>query len=79
MSFNPCFSGTYSRTGPAGPQINRTGLVSILVLVELTLEREEQNRSRGGAGVSILVLVELTLELFSDLLTRASFRFQSLF
>ena len=63
MSFNPCFSGRYSATGQHYEGHAATGVVSILVLVEGTLQLETCNCIlQESENVSILVLVEGTLQ-----------------
>ena len=66
VGFNPCFSGTYSRTLRDEAERRGDSRVSILVLVELTLELHQSNL-HTEAVVSILVLVELTLELINGI------------
>ena len=62
VGFNPCFSGTYSRTLRDEAERRGDSRVSILVLVELTLELINGIYYLSNHIVSILVLVELTLE-----------------
>jgi len=40
LSFNPCFNGCSSSTGAGGEWTRKEGLVSILVLMDVPLQRE---------------------------------------
>ena len=60
--FNPCFSGRYSATEEMSENNTSKGIVSILVLVEGTLQRPTPRSVYYITQVSILVLVEGTLQ-----------------
>ena len=61
ISFNPCFNGTCFRTYQIRTD-RAYFFVSILVLMELALERCVVIPCMEGIAVSILVLMELALE-----------------
>ena len=62
QNFNPCFSGRYSATRTYGNVRWQQLEVSILVLVEGTLQPDNMTATQEQKKVSILVLVEGTLQ-----------------
>ena len=61
MSFNPCSRGCFARSW-YGRARNLLGEVSILVLVDVSLEDPNLYGHFGYSPVSILVLVDVSLE-----------------
>ena len=79
MSFNPCSRGCFARRIRM-PILSVCRLVSILVLVDVSLEEHHERLSRAQSCVSILVLVDVSLEdseQYPD--SEGAMEFQSLF
>ena len=78
LGFNPCSRGCFARRGICSHSLV-VRLVSILVLVDVSLEVDLLRPTIVDVSVSILVLVDVSLEVFRCALWIRCIWFQSLF